>query len=326
MMLALCAEIEACNSGARFTIVGRRNAGLIADLALAYPSIKIIPIQKNIFGLCTLLWNSFKKPYVVLMPAAFGKSSFLNTRNFFALLRFRPGLRTYGLLKNAQEPDPYDASLIYDIHAQHFDNMRRLARLGGLAVKPDGSAIDFKIRDAVSYKPPFERGTYIVFHAFGSSSYKSFPPRRCRELLLKLIDRYPTLSFVMTGGSENKNQAEEISAGLPRIALALNLPVLELAALIKQSALYMGVDTGPTHVAGMLKKESIVLTHNMGPSWKPEYNPNAVMLTNDARCICDGDKGTDCLVSEDGLPYLRCLYDITDAQILEAVAHFISHA
>jgi ADP-heptose:LPS heptosyltransferase len=325
MMLALCAEIKELNPQTRFTIVARRNAALIHDLALAYPFIQVVAIPKNAFGLWSLLWNSLKKPYKVLMPGAFGKGIFINTKNFFTLLKFRPGTHTYGLLNTEEEKreNPYQSPLAYDPYMLHFDNLRHLARLAGLAVKTDAAPLKLEVKTLSNFVPPYRPDKYIVFHPFGSSSWKSFPPRRSKELLQLLIERYPELSIVVTGGVENEAEAKEITQGLPRIMLATNLPILELAALIKSAVLYLGVDTGPTHLAAMLTKESVVLSHNTGVSWKQSYNPKGIILTNDTHCLCDGKKGAECKVIEDGKPYLRCLYDITNEVILEAVQKFL---
>lgn len=325
MMLALCVEIQKFQPEARFTIIARRNAGLIGDMAAQYPFIKVVAIHRKFAGLGAFVWHAFSKPYLVLMPAAFGKSAVFNTKYLFLLLRLRPGTHTFGLLKSTED-NPYQKSIAYDPGIQHFDNMRRLARLAGLTVAKEGELIDFSFKKLDSFVPPYPKGAYIVFHPFGSSSSKSFPPRRSKELLALLADTYPHYPVVITGGKENEAEAKEISAGIAHTTLALNLPILELAALMGNSALYIGVDTGPTHVASMLKVPSVILTHNMGPSWMPRYNPNAIILTNDTRCVCDGNKGGECVVYEDGKPYLRCLYDITDDQILQATEHFLSHA
>lgn len=322
MMICLCAEMEALDSKIRCTIIARRNAGLIRDLALAYPFIHVIEIHKNLNGVFSLLWHSFARPYVVLMPAVFGKGVLLNTKNLFTLLKLRPGTRTAGLLRDA-EPNPYGVALSYDHSLLHYDNMRNMARAGGVSVLPEGSAIE-KLK-IVPEAPALglTKDSYIVFHPFGSSSWKSFPPRRVHELLMELARRYPNMAFVVTGGPENQEEAERIIEGVPRAYTAAGLPIREAATLIAQARLYIGVDTGTTHLACLLQQQSILLEHNASPEWLPTYNPNAVILTNDTNCACKGRKNGDCRVDEEGKSYHRCLYDIADQTILEAVGRVL---
>ena len=52
----------------------------------------------------------------------------------------------------------------------------------------------------------------------------------------------------------------------------------ELAALIENSLLYIGVDTGITHLAALLRARSLVIAHDGTPHWLPYYNENAVIL------------------------------------------------
>ena len=178
MMLVLCIEMEKYTPGTRFTIIARRNAQLIADLATAYPFIKIVEIKRSVAGICMLVWNAFCRPYIAFMPATFGKNRFLNTEQLFRLLSLRPGTKTFGLLKQEGDSNPYTHGLAYDKTLLHIDNMRRLASTAGLPVEPLGSLIQYSF---LSYLPkdfPFAPKSYLVFHPFGSSSRKSWPSPR----------------------------------------------------------------------------------------------------------------------------------------------------
>ena len=168
------------------------------------------------------------------------------------------------------------------------------------------------------------QGSYIVIHPFGSSSWKSFPPRRVRELLTELAASEPELSFVITGGPENAEQAEAIVAGMPRTSVAAGLPIRHAAAILRDAVLYVGVDTGTTHLAALMQQNVIALEHNASPEWLPTYDPHAVILTNRDDCACQGRKNGECKVIEDGLPYHRCLYEISDASIQEAVERMLA--
>jgi len=324
MMLALCGEILKYQPDARITIIARRNGALIRDLARAYPRISVYVIQKNPVGAWTLLWQSFKRPYTALMPAAFGLGSVWNTAFFFKMLSLRPGNVTAGLLKKKGDPDPYQRSEVYNTGILHFDSMRRLAVLGGLTVAPQGSLLSLNLAAKTPERYAEMKGAYIVLHPFGSSSWKSWPPRRSKELLDKLGKLYPSFNFVVTGGKENEKAAKDIAQGMPRTTTATGLPILEAAGVIQDAALFIGVDTGTLHLASVMNQKVIALEHNASPEWLPTYNPSAVVLTNREHCMCGGVKNDSCVAWEDGVPYMRCLYEIADETILSAVGAFLA--
>jgi ADP-heptose:LPS heptosyltransferase len=42
--------------------------------------------------------------------------------------------------------------------------------------------------------------------------------------------------------------------------------------------LYVGVDTGITHLASVLKAPSLVIAHNGASNWLPYYNENSIVI------------------------------------------------
>jgi heptosyltransferase-1 len=323
MMFALCDELLQFKPEYRITILVRRNASLLKDLSAAYPNIQVVTTGKSIRGAFRFFYTILRKPYVALMPVPFGASSIWNTNFFFKLLSLRPGSTTAGLLRKEGENLSYDLSAVYDTKKLYIDNLRILANLAGLTVLPEGSPVHLRLNTRM---PKGIAGNYIVFHPFGSSSWKSWPPRRSKILLQLLTQKYPGYSLLISAAREDAKEAHEIADAVPNVQVLENLPILEVAGVIQNAALYIGVDTGITHIAGVLAQKRIVLSHNIGKTWRAIYNPNAVILTNDEHCVCTGEKGPECNVVEDGKSYTRCLYDITDEQILQAVDHFLPHA
>ncbi len=326
MMLALCAEIHDLEPERRFVVIARRNAGLIADMAAAYPCVTVVPIEKSLRGILTLVWQSFRRPVIALMPAVFGKSWFLNTGVLFYLLSMRPGTQTFGLIERATDRHPYRKGIAYDKSSIHFENMRNMARAAGLSVRASGAPLSFCFATLPATHVPFAEGSYVVFHPFGSSSWKSFPPRRMHDLIARFLELHQGYSAVITGGAENQAEAESIAAQLPpsRVALAINLPIREAAGVIDRAALYVGVDTGTTHVASVMGGPVVALEHNASPEWLPTYDAQAVILNNPTHCQCHGRKNDVCKIVVDGKPYLRCLYEISDETILGAIARILA--
>lgn len=325
MMLVLCTEIHQYQSDATFTIIARRNAALMRDLARAYPYIEITPIAKSPLGLLRLIWEVFRKPYQVLMPAAFGKSWFLNTELLFRMLALRPGTRTYGLLKREGDANPYSVGFAYAPNALHIDNMRRLARAAGFTVEPEGSSITYRFDSRLPKNFTLSPRTYLIFHPYGSSSWKSLPFDRCRSLVERLSEHYPTYSIVVTGGEEDKEDIARMIKDIPRTISVAGVPILEAIGVIEGARVYVGVDTGTLHLACALKKQVVALEHGAGPEWWPTYNPNVVMLTDKANCTCGGSKQEECLVHIDGKLYTKCMLGIREEDVLGAVDAFLAH-
>ncbi len=309
MLFALCVEIHAHAPNTTFTVLAKRNAKLIADLAAQYSFINVVPVTFTPVGFCKLLWQLLRRPYRALMPNVFSKGSF--PAFIFSILRLRPGTGTYGLVNTA--------SLMYDSSMLHIDNLRRLGIIAGFEVGQVGAPITFAFKSHMPASFPFAAKEYIVVHPFGSSSMKSFPPRRTKEVLLQLATKYPQMNFVITGGSENAAAAHGIAESVPRSIVCAGLPILDAVGVIEHAAVFIGVDTGTMHLASVIGQNVVALEHNASPEWLPTYNPNASILTNKEHCTCDGVKNDTCVVVEDGVSYKRCLYEISDESILESV-------
>lgn len=322
MMIVLAEEIHIHNTEVQVTVLARRNARLIQDLAGSYPFIRVISLGKGLEAAWKLLHHSLSRPYTVLMPAVFGGGRAISLKTLFYILRFRPGTYSSGLLRDG-EPAPYNAALQYDSSLLHLDNMRRMAEHASLPVAAIGSAFPvFKVKDIPV--PILGDEPCIVIHPFGSSSWKSWPPRRTRELAEYLQVRYKEHTIVITGGPENAAEAQSLAHNLPKAVAFTGAPILEVASLLLRSDLYIGVDTGITHLACLMQVPSLLLEHNASPEWSPRYNPNATILTEKVHCECQGRKNQACRAEVDGRSYHRCLVEISDAKIQETVAMILT--
>jgi len=104
---------------------------------------------------------------------------------------------------------------------------------------------------------------------------------------------------------------------VPQVIPMAGLPMGETAWVIDHAALYLGVDTGITHLAGVLQQKSLVLSHFRIPTWRPTYNPNARAIANSKRCECA--QGGACEIKDGGIAYTRCMYDISDEFMIDSV-------
>lgn len=103
-------------------------------------------------------------------------------------------------------------------------------------------------------------GEFIAFQPFASSAAKEWPLERYIELEAALSAQLPVRWFV--------NSRER---PLPRVAGRLvEAPLDEVADQLTRAALYVGGDTGTSHLAGAIGVPSVVLFgHTRACIWKP---------------------------------------------------------
>jgi lipopolysaccharide heptosyltransferase II len=119
---------------------------------------------------------------------------------------------------------------------------------------------------------------YLILHP-GVSEAKRKYPLEMWITLAKQLSTDDTFDYFLTGsGSEQEEAAtiERATDGKVR-SLAGLLPLDQFAALIKNAALVVSVNTGTIHLAAALKTPVVVLYANSNPQHKPWMVPNKVL-------------------------------------------------
>ena len=103
-----------------------------------------------------------------------------------------------------------------------------------------------------------DAGTYFHISPFTTADYKELPPAQLAEFIIALANKFPgeklALSCAPTGREQGK--MAELLALLPQKpwrVFAGNLNLMQIAAVIKHSALHFCGDTGTLHVAMMMQ-------------------------------------------------------------------------
>lgn len=320
MTAALFDDILSLDPQAQFIVLARNNARMMRDIMRAYPQVEIREIPAGLASL-KVFAAMFARPCNFLALGVAGKYS-ARIKLFFTLLALRPGNRVIGFndRDSGQESKLWIHQVFFFNPAERtIDNFRQLLpplfgeRAQALLGTPPQVSLDLEKPAGWSHAP----GSYIAIHFFGSRVIRRLPPRRMIGLLKELRRLYPTYTLVLTGSRDDRASAEDLQHAVPEVELFIDKALLEVGYVIEHAALYVGVDTGITHIAGVLQQKSIILSHSADPMWMPLYNPNARVLLNSTRCTC-WTTG-DCIVVEDGVEYRRCLVDISDALILDSI-------
>jgi ADP-heptose:LPS heptosyltransferase len=201
-----------------------------------------------------------------------------------------PGGEPPALLRTALGPEPlaYAASADTDLAAN-------LARLGGPVLTcapapPEGvHASDWLARPLESIGLPvarqvaplaFSRGEvstagpwldrlperFLALHPGSGSPRKNWPPGRFADLARALV---PTGPFLAVRGPADEQAAEPL-LGLPNAVLADGLHPRQLGALLARAGLFVGNDSGVTHLAAAAGAPTIALFGATDPAqWAP---------------------------------------------------------
>lgn len=106
----------------------------------------------------------------------------------------------------------------------------------------------------------------ITLHVGSTTRYKQWPDGRYGELL-RTVGQDPRLVFVILGSKADRRQSERVATqsklGQRVLSLAGRLTMAETAAVLARSSLYIGGDSGLTHMAVALVIPTVTL---FGPS------------------------------------------------------------
>jgi heptosyltransferase-3 len=104
--------------------------------------------------------------------------------------------------------------------------------------------------------------------SFPTKGYRDWPLAHFAELCSRIAARWHAAHFLLFGGELDRERTAELAARFPGRAsdLAGRLTLRESAALMSELDLYVGVDTGPTHIVGALDAPMIALYHCYSPS------------------------------------------------------------
>ena len=320
MTLSFLERVHDVAGDASCVVIVPRMGAFLSDLASSYPYISIYEISKqNPVHFFVLVFKFFQKNLVVTHHTYSRLPSLVKkTARFFALRKgsLFAGFKDMGSMKG------YDVIVSFDSKVSYPENMNTLLRECGLGdTLETEQRLVYRKQESVLNELGLGENEYFVFHPFAASA-GSLPIDRYSIILNALIKEFPQIVIVITGAGGDVEKVHHILEHVhnkERVRVAMDMGALELLTLVDGGSMYIGVDTGVTHIASFLHKKSVVIGHQASPSWLPTYNENACILYNNDRCTCLGNKNTDCLVEYEGQKYLRCMFDISNEDILEAV-------
>jgi heptosyltransferase III len=104
--------------------------------------------------------------------------------------------------------------------------------------------------------------------SFPTKAYRDWPIEHFIELTDRIIARWPGARFVLYGSADDQPRTLQLAAQTQgkAVSFAGQLTLRETVAIMQQTDLYIGVDTGPTHLYSALQKPMVALYHPSLPS------------------------------------------------------------
>ena len=104
--------------------------------------------------------------------------------------------------------------------------------------------------------------------SFPTKAYRDWPLDHFVALTERIRAVWPQAHFLIFGGGEEKERTRTLAEHLDKAATryAGRLTLRQTAALMNELDLYVGVDTGPTHIMGALHRPMVALYHGYSPS------------------------------------------------------------
>ncbi len=114
--------------------------------------------------------------------------------------------------------------------------------------------------------------------SFHTRPYRDWPIENFRELANRISAQHPNARFILFGGRDGleRNQALAAELGESCISFANQLTLRQTAAIMSCLNVYVGVDTGPTHIMSTFDTPLVGLyhalskTHHTGPLQHPQ--------------------------------------------------------
>ena len=208
------------------------------------------------------------------------------------------------------------------IHAADFA-LRLVARLG-VPMPPPAAGLSLSDAELALTQPFFTshqidpaRQPIVVVHPGSGSAAKRWPVENFAALIEALEGQLGARTVIVTGYAEIDILARLRSlmhAATPLVAE--NWPLLPTAALIAQAAVFVGHDSGLTHLAAALRRPTVAIFGPTDPDiWKPRGEHVTVVPMVRAHEGCDEQDPTR----------KTCQTGNSDFwQVLEAVQHWLS--
>lgn len=138
--------------------------------------------------------------------------------------------------------------------------------------------------------------------SFPTKAHRDWPAENFLALITKIKATYPNSHFLILGDQVAAEKGQVFKAAFPEFVTiaAGNMNLRQSAALMSLLDLYIGVDTGPTHLAGALGIPMLAMYHHRYPgrNLMPLDNPRCKVIEHPATGQLDAQSGMEAITVE----------------------------
>lgn len=286
MALYLLSNIRAQYPEAKLGIMVASRGGMIRELLAAYPWIEVVEANRRNPASLWKLWRQWRGSDLVVTQygGKHGGSFSLPSKLVARVLAKRGGLVGFTDASPRLNALLYDHLLPIRPDRAVAEHEREALQVAGLSVPVAYPVFEYEKRAEMAKRYALT-GPYAIVHVFAGNRGRSLSPARARELLGELRKAAPDVSYVVSAGPADGEDARTIADGLGTVVQA---PLQDMANLIAGSRFVVSVDTGIAHISAQMGKPLIVLATCLGPNWwfQEQYGPRSAkaFINNPKAC------------------------------------------
>lgn len=209
---------------------------------------------------------------------------------------------------------------------QNAHNIHRLMLLSSHVVNTlkgfDSSDATSALIASGSFNNPFVGSRYVVIAPGGGTLAKKWAPSKFAELARRLVSE-DDLKIVVVGGNAESEYRDAIFNAIPEgmgLDLIANLPLVDLASVISNAQIFVGTDTGATHLAALIGVPTVVVfsgvaDHNI---WQPMGRSVAIVRKPLACSPCHIARIEDCVAAH------KCMTGISVDVVIDTIRNTLS--
>ncbi|MDQ3998137.1 MAG: hypothetical protein M3303_14105 [Gemmatimonadota bacterium] len=121
-------------------------------------------------------------------------------------------------------------------------------------------------------------GAFVVVNVSAHFAVRDWPPEHCAASLSLILQRHPDLRAVLTPAPGKSGPAREVAARCanPRVLVAPELPLPDLAALVRRALAVLSPNTAAVHLAAACGRPVVALYAKEAPGWVALWLPLGV--------------------------------------------------
>lgn len=150
----------------------------------------------------------------------------------------------------------------------------------------------------------------IFLHTASFDYQRSWPVKNQIELIKLLEEHRPDIQILL---SDFNNKIPSEIRQRPNITIATGNSIREAAAYIEKCDLFVGPDSGPMHIAGALRKTSLVLFGSIPPMARINHYKSHIPIIMDKPLPCLGCFYKKCNID------IKCMKDITANKVFAEI-------